>query len=184
MKFDDCYMVSESGCWLWTRSVDRKGYGVFARHTKAHRLAYERRYGPIMFGFERGKQTHVRCDVPACVNPDHLFLGAHRHNMQDMVEKQRHARGDRLSVAIKKGAARGDLNGVHTHPNSIVRGDRQPLAKLNSAKVAEIRSRIADGETQRSLARAFGVSQSVISDIKRGVKWKVIVDGQRGSEGG
>lgn len=77
-----------SGCWLWTASLDRKGYGhmvVDGRLMPAHRLAYERYVGPIPAGL---LACH-KCDVRCCVNPDHLFIGTHADNMQDMVRKGR-----------------------------------------------------------------------------------------------
>ena len=32
-----------------------------------------------------------RCDVPGCVNPDHLFVGTFKDNTQDMIRKGRNS---------------------------------------------------------------------------------------------
>jgi hypothetical protein len=66
------------------------GYGYLwdaesKRQSSAHRYAYEKANGPIPEG------AHIchTCDVRACVNPAHLFIGNHRVNMMDMRAKRR-----------------------------------------------------------------------------------------------
>lgn len=58
-------------CWLWQGARDKNGYGVArARSPRmaAHRLYYERAYGPV----PEGLQLDHLCRVPLCVNPEHL----------------------------------------------------------------------------------------------------------------
>ena len=80
------------GCWLWTGATVGRGYGVLlyrdSRTLKlAHRISWE-----ICRGEVPPSDLFVchTCDVPACVNPDHLFVGTRSANMQDASRKGRH----------------------------------------------------------------------------------------------
>lgn len=81
-----------SGCWIWTALKNAKGYGVVNYQYKtqlAHRLAWTLTHGPIPHGL----YACHKCDTPACINPDHLFLGTQFDNMRDMAAKGRSRRG-------------------------------------------------------------------------------------------
>ena len=136
---------NETGCWEWLGSCNRRGYGRWYEggEVLAHRYFYEQHVGPI----PEGMCVCHRCDNPKCVNPDHLFLGTHRDNMEDCVRKGRQATGER--------------NGQ---------------AKLTTAMVREIRERAAHGESGSSLGRSYGVRQTSIWKIVNGQHWRGIED--------
>lgn len=52
------------------------------------------------------------------------------------------------------------------------RGHRMGRQVLTEQQVRAIRARLADGETQRSLAAAYGVSQTTIGSIGLGNTWR------------
>lgn len=81
-----------TGCWLWTGQIDRGGYGRIrtgpANDVKAegaHRYMYRLYKGDIPDGMDVCHQCDVRC----CVNPNHLFIGTRKDNIQDMWSKGR-----------------------------------------------------------------------------------------------
>ena len=77
-------------CWPWPDSFSPRCHGQTnwrGKRPLAHRVAWELTHGPI----PEGLWVLHRCDVPACCNPAHLFLGTHADNMRDMVAKRRHA---------------------------------------------------------------------------------------------
>lgn len=97
-----------TGCWLWARHINSKGYGLMhtrgtRRRTRlAHREFWRRHRGEIPSGLY---VLHA-CDTPACVNPGHLFLGTQRDNVLDMISKGRgqFQRAKRARLAARKAA--------------------------------------------------------------------------------
>jgi predicted XRE-type DNA-binding protein len=88
-----------SGCWLWDGTTDDYGYGrirVNGYKSRAHRYSFELHYHKVPHGF----CVLHRCDMPWCVNPDHLFLGTHRDNIADMVAKKRNFKISELTTKV------------------------------------------------------------------------------------
>lgn len=134
--------LGEDECWLW-RGGTTRGYGVFTvatKHVYAHRVSWELHKGPI----ENGLDVLHRCDVPLCVNPNHLFLGTQTDNVNDMWAKGR--------------------------ANPPV-GERNRHAKLTAEQVYEIRD---SSKSLRELALQYGVTMSMLSSIKRRASWKCL----------
>lgn len=139
-----------SGCWLWTGApsddTPTGQYGRFRVHgvqERAHRVSWLLHKGDIPDGL------HVlhRCDNPACVRPDHLFLGTNQDNVADRVAKGRSAN--------------------MPHP-----GEAHPMRKLDEASIRSIRELYRAGERQSDLARAFGIDRSTVCEIVNRRKWR------------
>jgi hypothetical protein len=92
----------ETGCWEWQgprqgqnkipNTGKRLAYGLFHHNNvrgNAHRQSWKIHYGEIPAGL----LVMHSCDVPYCCNPDHLTLGTHTANMQDMAKKGRARKG-------------------------------------------------------------------------------------------
>lgn len=76
------------GCWLWTRAKDASGYGRVSigggKYLRTHKAAF------VVFVGDVGEYDVLhRCDVRACCNPEHLYLGSHSDNMIDRVRRGR-----------------------------------------------------------------------------------------------
>lgn len=80
--------VDQNGCWIWQGAPNNKGYGRIAIQGKriyAHRASFM-----IFNGSINDLNVLHKCDVPLCVNPEHLFLGTQQENVTDMMQKGRH----------------------------------------------------------------------------------------------
>ena len=81
--------MADAACIIWEKALDHRGYGKLKRKGKmwgAHRWAWTQEHGPI----PTGMYVLHKCDTPACINVDHLFLGTQHDNMRDKTGKGRH----------------------------------------------------------------------------------------------
>ena len=81
-RFMDLIDRAESGCWMWTGSKTKYGYGTFTeggRFIKAHRWAVENIAGEAI---SDGMHVDHLCRTPSCVNPEHLEIVTPRENTQ------------------------------------------------------------------------------------------------------
>lgn len=133
-------------CWIWQGTRNRNGYGHFNHSGPMGVLAHR-----IAWTYTRGSPgvLHVlhTCDTPACVRPNHLYLGTHTENMQDKVRKGRQFAASRQGSANK-------------------------ISKLHEADVILMRARWESGaHTMTSLAASYGVSIKTVSQIVRRKAW-------------
>lgn len=87
-RFMDKVLVAENGCWNWTSTLHRDGYGKFwfiDRQVQAHRVAYE-----LFSGDSAGEWVLHKCDNRKCVNPKHLYLGDAKQNAKDRTDRKRY----------------------------------------------------------------------------------------------
>lgn len=131
-------------CWVWTGAVATNGYGRFmwapGEVRQAHRAAYELAIGPI----PSGHVVRHRCDNRICVRPSHLETGTQADNINDAIQR------DRAAV-----------------------GERHPMARLTLAAVVDMRHDHAYRLTPLSvLARRYGITVAQASQIVRGSRWK------------
>jgi hypothetical protein len=134
-----------SDCWIWGGARMKNGYGTI---TVNYRKWYCHRYSFFLtHGQEPNGFLLHSCDNPLCVNPNHLREGTAADNSKDMAAKGR----------------------------SPHLGERSPQAKLTDQKVREIRTRIANGETQAAISRELKMSIGTINGVYHMKRWKHVI---------
>lgn len=137
-----------SPCWIWTASRDvYGGMEVRGRRISAHRMSF------FLSNCTINDELNVlhRCDVPTCVNPDHLFQGTQLDNMRDKVKK------GRVGSCVPKNPCKGEKNFN---------------AKLTAEDVISIRDGFkSKREKYPKIAARYGVSGVLIGRIIRRKAW-------------
>lgn len=137
-------VLKTDGCWEWAAHRNECGYGTFNPGRKpmlANRVCWILHFGKIPDGF----CVLHKCDNPACVRPDHLFLGTHVENIADMMRKGRNPFGER--------------SGSH---------------KLTEQKVLAIRKDHDEGMKRKAIALKHGTSMTNAFAIINRMTWKHI----------
>jgi hypothetical protein len=166
-----CSPFVDTECWIWTAARCGRGYGQFGFDD---RVMVATHVALILSGIPVAKGTEIRhkCDVPSCVNPEHLVISTHRENMQDMAQKGRHG-----SVVHPERVACGDRHGLRKHPERVSRGERHYRSILNEHQVRFLRKFCTRrGELSvKDFAEWWGVGIMAIYDILSRRKWKHVV---------
>lgn len=130
-----------SGCWIWTGGKNPKygTYNINGVTELAHRITwsfFNKATIPV------GMNICHRCDTPACVNPEHLFLGTPKDNTLDRISKGR-----------------------------IFNGEKANPSKLKENQVIEIKRAFLAGESSRKIAKRYGIAKSNVLHIFHGRTW-------------
>ena len=180
-----------AGCWNWTGSKNSWGYGCIRYNQKndgAHRVAWILKYGKI----PKGLCVLHRCDNPACVRPDHLFLGTQMDNMQDRKKKGKYnvpemaicKRGHKINEKSDLYITAGQSNcrkcyrwRYHLYykgrkASSGVRYfETRKRNKLNREQIFELQS-LRREKTTIGVGKLFGINSGTVSRINRGESYK------------
>ena len=140
---------SDDECWHWTAARGKFGHGRFRTPSQsaalAHRVSWTLAYGEPP---EDMKVCHT-CDVPYCVNPNHLFLGTQAENVRDMINKGR--------AKFRK------VGDPPTH-----KGETSSCSKLSEAEVQQIKCLREGGMKLIEIADRYHISYQHVSRICKG----------------
>ena len=139
------FKVTNTGCF----DVDSHGFNsgrypqlyINGLHINAHRHIWEECFGQI----PPGLCVCHHCDNPACINPEHLFLGTQTDNMRDRQSKNRQAHGEQQGCAV-----------LTTREIKEIRRRCKPYDKKNGCS---------------ALAFEYGVKHPTISNVITGKTW-------------
>ena len=133
---------SDSECWRWTGSYLPSGYGAFWMG-RNNVTAHRAAYLLLVGEVPPGLVVRHSCDHKWCVNPAHLGTGTQAQNISDKVHRDRQAKGS-----------------------------RHGMSRLTEGEVAAMKTALALGHHQVSIAFCGGVDRQFVWRLARGISWK------------
>lgn len=136
----------KTGCLEWSKSIDKQGYGlsyINGKIERAHRVAWILNKGPIV----KGLCICHKCDNRLCANINHLFLGSHKDNYDDMVIKGR-------------------------RKTNTPKGEKNYRSKLKEEDIYDIFKKYHEGMKFSDIAKIYKCHRSNIYLIIKKKNWK------------
>ena len=148
----DNYVEKEpmSGCWLWTKALNKFGYGIKSG-TLAHRYVYKTIYKD---SFVESLDVMHLCHNRCCVNPSHLKQGTRKENVA-MSVKVGHWATPARSKARKSFMQSNLVNGFFVGKSG----------KFSNKEILDIRKQKEAGVASKELALLYNVTQQAINSI-------------------
>lgn len=137
-----------NGCWIWTGAKNPRGYGAFylgGKVVNSHRASMLIFKADVLID---GMTVCHSCDNPACVNPDHLWVGTQKDNITDCISKKRK----------NTASSRGEKSGKSTI------GNAQAISIFG----------LKGKKTRREISMEFGISMDTVSKIFNGLRWSSV----------
>lgn len=134
----------EDECWPWMSAISDSDYGLYRPYGSKIRFRAHRVALEQAIGPIGELLACHTCDNKRCCNPRHLYAGTHVDNGRDASERNQ--------LADQSGEKNGN-------------------SKLTEKQVDEIRERIKAGDTNKAIAKEYGVHHATISLIRLGRSW-------------
>ena len=120
-RFHNNYTIDpDTQCWNWKRSIDKDGYGNFTISQKGQKTKYYKAHRASLMiqghklNWNKYKFNQVvchSCGNSKCVNPDHLYIGTQKDNIQDTIK---HGTAPWMNNPYFNGLQERDSNGRFT----------------------------------------------------------------------
>lgn len=141
-------VVEEGDCWNWTGALQACG--------SVPTMQYQGKVGAVrrFILLEQGVNLSKRlatytCGNPFCVNPEHV------------------------APATRRAVQRRTTAEVGYQSTLLYRKKLSDSARTRAKLTTELAGQVRDAEgSQSAIAARFGISQSVVSSIKRGKTWR------------